>query len=313
MLKSQFWYILPLVILFLVGLLQWYGFIQNTFIELIVAIYIVVFYYYLNPLIGFIAFSLVLLWFLYKYVFMNVNYNISELNKTSIRGEIPQRIIQMWVGPTQSLSKYKSYIHSVKTLNPNCEYMFFDKETIDEFFKNHYPEYISTYNSLPLLIQRLDFFRYVAIYHYGGIYLDLDIKALKSFDMAFFNHSCVFPVDEYLTEPMQRNPRFRPFFEKNCRFLLGQYGFGAEKKHPFLLYLVQTIHGNCHNIVKQFNSKKTMNKREKEWFVYSTTGPDFVTQCYIQYWNKSQIYILDNGRRQHVGKYAKHEYWGAWK
>ena len=223
MLKSQFWYILPLVILFLVGLLQWYGFIQNTFIELIVAIYIVVFYYYLNPLIGFIAFSLVLLWFLYKYVFMNVNYNISELNKTSIRGEIPQRIIQMWVGPTQSLSKYKSYIHSVKTLNPNCEYMFFDKETIDEFFKNHYPEYISTYNSLPLLIQRLDFFRYVAIYHYGGIYLDLDIKALKSFDMAFFNHSCVFPVDEYLTEPMQRNPRFRPFFENNCRFLLGQY------------------------------------------------------------------------------------------
>ena len=312
MVKRSLLYIPPLLALTFFIILQWYGFLHNAFVEIMFASFLVAFYFYVNILAGFAAFFVFSIWILFKYFILQTDYKISELNKASIRGNIPHNIIQMWVGPVQALSKYKSYIQSVKSLNPDCQYMFFDKDDIDYFFKNHYPEYFKTYNSLPLLIQRLDFFRYLAIYHYGGIYLDLDIKALKPFDSSFFNHSSVFPVDEYLSDNLIHVPRFEPFLKKGCRFLLGQYGFGAEKKHPFLMYLVESIHSNVHKIVEEYK-RNPMKKRAKEWFVYKTTGPDYVTDIYMEYGNKNSITILDNGKRQYFGNYAKHNYFGTWK
>lgn len=309
-------YMFPLLPVLVLFLFISYGTIQNVGIEIAVAVFVVGFYIYLQqPLVGIIALTVAFFWFLYRYYIYRVNYNIPQLNAVSISGQIPKRIIQIYsAGKTSHYdSKYIPLIKSVKSLNPECEYMFFDDEAIDSFLTNYYPEYISTYKSLPNLIQRVDFFRYLAIYHYGGLYLDLDIRGLKPLDDAFFSHSCLFPIDEYLSEPMKRWPRYRPFLNQGCAFLLGQYAFAAEPKHPFLWYLVNQIHSHCQATVAEYEKRKPMRKQEREWFVYRTTGPDFVTTCYMQYWNKSQIFILNNGKRQHLGKYAKHEYFGTWK
>lgn len=256
---------------------------------------------------------LLIMLFVYNVIIFPPDYTIKNLNAKAISGNIPKRIFQIWVGPSSGMNKHKRHIQSVKSMNPDCEYMFFEESDIETFFKTLYPDYYSTYQSLPILIQKLDFFRYVAIYHYGGIYLDLDIVALKPLDESFFAHSCVFPIDEYLHPSMNRNPRYRPFFQEGCYFLLGQYGFAAEPRHPFLLNLIQNIHGKIKQIKTEYESNQPMRKRDREWFVYRTTGPDYVTECFMRYWNKSEIYILDNGKRQHLGNYARHEYFGSWK
>ena len=43
---------------------------------------------------------------------------------------------------------------------------------IKRLLKDNYPKYLKTYNAFPLMIQKIDFAKYVILYHYGGIYID---------------------------------------------------------------------------------------------------------------------------------------------
>jgi hypothetical protein len=96
-------------------------------------------------------------------------------------------------------------------------------------------------------------------------------------------------------------------------FLLGQYAFGATAKHPFMKVLVDKIKENLSNYILVANKMKEMDRNSIHYFVYKTTGPDFVTDCYVQFQNKEQMYILSNGKRQVFGDYATHKYFGLWK
>ena len=58
----------------------------------------------------------------------------------------------------------------------NDYYEFFDDDDIAEFLKTNYPEFKDTFNAFSHTIQKIDFFRYLAIYKYGGIYLDIDME-----------------------------------------------------------------------------------------------------------------------------------------
>jgi hypothetical protein len=88
-------------------------------------------------------------------------------------------------------------------------------------------------------------------------------------------------------------------------FLPGQYAFGAIPGHGFLKRLIETIHSHI-DVYERL-------ARPGEQYVYSTTGPDFVADEYMDYPEKEDIFILDNGKRQMFGDYAKHDYIGTWK
>jgi hypothetical protein len=77
--------------------------------------------------------------------------------------------------------------------------------------------------------------------------------------------------------------------------------------------LVDKIKQNLNNYILVANKMKGMDKSSIHYFVYKTTGPDFVTDCYVRYQNKEQLYILSNGKRQVFGDYATHKYVGLWK
>ena len=64
---------------------------------------------------------------------------------------------------------------SVRLLNPDYEYLFFDDGRVEEFIAQEFPQYRAVFESFEVPIQRYDFFRYLAVYHYGGFYLDLDV------------------------------------------------------------------------------------------------------------------------------------------
>ena len=57
----------------------------------------------------------------------------------------------------------------------------------------------------------------------------------------------------------------------------------------------------------------TLSENEKQKYVYQSTGPDFVTDVYMNYKNKYKIKILEYNVGQYFGKYAKHNYYGTWK
>lgn len=233
-------------------------------------------------------------------IFIIIGYKlvIKSINK------IPKIIIQTWKDDTIP-AHYLSLIDSLKENNPDYKYLFFTDQTIEKFLSENYPEYYETYLKLPVKIQKIDFFRYIAVYHYGGFYMDLDVNGLKSFD-TLLNKKCIFPIDEIITKKRCENKRFKPFCDRNNYFLLGQYSFAAVPHHPFIKILIDTIHVKLNEYIKIVDLKSHN-------YVYQTTGPDFVTDLYIKYPNKDEITILDNDKYQHFGDYAKHNYFGTWK
>lgn len=219
---------------------------------------------------------------------------------------IPRIIIQ--TGPNKVDPKFAPYMKAMQSQNPDYQYLFFNDDDIDVFFQSNYPEYYTTYQRLPVFIQKIDFFRYLAVYHYGGFYFDLDMKLLEPLDDAILNHQLVFPVDEYVPDSLCENGRYAPICQRGLNILLGQYAFAAVPKHPFIKLLIDTIHRNIDMYIRQHKTGQ-----DHEVYVYRTTGPDFVTYLYTQYQAKNQVYILANGKRQMFGDYARHDFFGSWK
>src|SRR6266496_933559 len=86
---------------------------------------------------------------------------------------IPRLIIQ--TGPPTLPLLLQSAVVNVKLLHPEFEYRFYDDAMINAFLAAYFPEYKKEYLSFPFRIQRYDFFRYLAIYKFGGFYLDVDV------------------------------------------------------------------------------------------------------------------------------------------
>lgn len=225
---------------------------------------------------------------------------------------IPKIIIQTWKNNNIPV-KYKNDILSVKKYNSDYKYIFFSDDDIEKFLKENYPEYYKTYVNLPVFIQKIDFFRYIAVYHYGGFYFDLDMKAYYPLD-GILQYDSVFPVDQIITDKLCNRIRYKKYCEQNMKILLGQYAFGAKPKNEFIKLLIDTIHNNLNNYILQYGKIKDNKKKSiQHQYVYSSTGPDFVTDMYIKYNNKKTVHILEYPMSQYFGKYAKHNYYGTWK
>lgn len=252
-------------------------------------------------IIIFILFLYLMLYFInHKLKYKHIIYENFEDNT------IPKIIIQTW--KTKVIpDKYNEDVLSVKKYNNDYQYLFFSDEDIVYFLKSNYPDYYQTYLKLPVIIQKIDFFRYIAIYHYGGFYFDLDMTSFYSLN-ELLNYNCVFPVDQNINAENANKPRLKKFYNAGLLAMLGQYAFGAKPQHPFLKRLIDSIHDNIENYIDLYKKYgKTLQ------YVYSTTGPDFVTNVYLNYNDKSDIHILDYNKDQYFGKYAKHNYYGTWK
>lgn len=226
----------------------------------------------------------------YKYY---TSYSESFTNKLNI--------IQTWKN-NDIPEKYKPLVDKVKYLNPKCNYLFFTDSDIDIFIRSKFPQYYVYFKTLPYVIQKIDFFRYLAIYYYGGVYLDLDIDLHKPLDNLKGNTKCVFPLE----------------FKKNGDTLLqkqgylgliGNYAFYAPKKHPFMKKIIDNIVNKRIKIPFEKSGNKYMK------YVFYTTGPVMVTQSYIDYKSKDHIDIIIKKPFENscFGYYGKHILFGSWK
>ena len=58
--------------------------------------------------------------------------------------------------------------------NPEYSVEFYNDARCNEFIREHYPQFVFTYNHLRS-VRKFDFIRYLIIFHHGGIYADSDI------------------------------------------------------------------------------------------------------------------------------------------
>ena len=87
---------------------------------------------------------------------------------------IEKNIFQSWY--TRSLHPVvQEKIDNIKKMNPEYKYHLYTDEEIDKFVNEHYKGEISDcYNRLNIIVAKVDFWRYLVLYKYGGVYLDMD-------------------------------------------------------------------------------------------------------------------------------------------
>jgi mannosyltransferase OCH1-like enzyme len=95
---------------------------------------------------------------------------------------IPKRIYQTW--KTKDLPPgIKKVINRMMEFNPSYNHYLYDDKEIDKFVMENYQGEISeAYNQLNIGAARADLWRYLILYKYGGVYLDIDAAIIKSLD-----------------------------------------------------------------------------------------------------------------------------------
>lgn len=191
---------------------------------------------------------------------------------------IPKIIHQIWFQGKETIPLHLiEYQNSWKTLNPNYKYMFWDDNSINQFIQNINLDWIKeTYNNFSLLIQKIDFAKYVILYFMGGIYIDMDMKCIK-------------PLDTLLELPNIRDKKIilssltYDFAQRFVFLLSGHYDIHnlvnngiiiCEEKHDILFKTLTNCYKNKNNFFK--------NKSNFLYIFYST-GPLVLSNALIEY------------------------------
>lgn len=108
------------------------------------------------------------------------------VNTDSNLGHPPTIVHQVWFDfGSAILSEDHEYLirrNRRIALDDGFEYILWNLDSADEFLRTHYPYFRSfLLSEHPFNIVKCDFFRYLVMYHYGGIYIDLDFYMLNTF------------------------------------------------------------------------------------------------------------------------------------
>jgi len=159
--------------------------------------------------------------------------------------------------------RFKACMDSWKIMHPDWLYILWTDEKI-----NH----IKLYNQALFdrainYAQRSDILRYELLYHYGGLYVDVDFRCLKPFD--FLHHSYDFYIGIMNTGVVE----------------LGNALIGSAPNHPILKEIITNIR---HAKIKSFNDfvNATGNAHVSKSFMNIAphyTGPIIVLPCSFFY------------------------------
>jgi mannosyltransferase OCH1-like enzyme len=190
--------------------------------------------------------------------------------------KIPRIIHFIWfqnLYPTHDGSPSQIPTHSshapalCRKFNPDYEIITWNATSSREFFAAEYSWFLPTYDNYRYPIQRIDALKYFVLYHYGGVYMDLDI-------------ACRRPLDPLLNFPA--------WFPEASPLGVNNDLFAAAPRHPILHRMTLSLEG--HN---------------KYWvFPYLTifwsTGPQFSSDILKEWFEhyKQDLLALTSGKGQ---------------
>ena len=209
---------------------------------------------------------------------------------------IPKIIHQIWFQGQEFIPKHLvNYQNTWKEKNKDYQYMFWDENSIKDLIKRANVDWITeTYNDFPLMIQKIDFAKYIILYYLGGIYIDMDMKCLKSLNslLELQNIKTKKVVLSSLTYDLTQRIVFLLSGNFSITNLVNNGVIMCESKHEIILNTMKYGYKNKDNFFK--------NKSNFLYIFYST-GPLALSNSLIDYtnytnkkdYNSNEIEILD--------------------
>jgi mannosyltransferase OCH1-like enzyme len=167
---------------------------------------------------------------------------------------IPNIIHQSW--KTTDLSSYgpsaKKSRNSWQKIYPDFEYKFWTDMGIADYIQKQPQIYQQAFNDLDQNIKKMDFFRYLALYEYGGIYSDMDFITDKRIEKNILSNysfigykACRNHRDHYLEDGDGAfSDKSYTINDGDGKWVLGQAFFGCERGHKGIGALIKDIISN---------------------------------------------------------------------
>jgi len=158
--------------------------------------------------------------------------------------------------------------------NPEYELKYFDDDDADNFIETNFPQYIKYYRELIPKAFKCDIFRLLALYYYGGIYMDCGLRLLKQIK-DFIKHD-----DELIF--------VKAFLISNG---IDNSFIAAKPNHHIILEVLNYIIDN------------RLKLRNKGTTQYDVTGSQVIAEFFKNYSQESIRYFQFNS----TGDYILHE------
>lgn len=181
---------------------------------------------------------------------------VSESINTPIPTPIPKIIWQTFYESVENLHPIiQEQTQKIKRLNPTYKYCFFNDDDIENFVKTEFvdnPEIQTCFNKLNIMVAKVDLWRYLILYKYGGVYLDMDSSINRPLD------ELIFPTDNAILSS-----------EGNIIRIV-QWALIFSPNHPILKYTIE-------HIIDNIKTNKYPND------ILRMTGPAAFTQSINNY------------------------------
>lgn len=158
---------------------------------------------------------------------------------------IPKIVHQTWRSDSLP-SIFQKINEANKKMNTAFEFKIWSHKPgppdIDEFIKKEYPDIYDIFNDAKYGVQKADIARIAILYHYGGVYIDLDILSLKKLEeLVDFDSDNVYMA----LEPAEQTKRIFGSDKVLCNAFIV-----TPPKHPLFKQALEEVK----NLVKRHNT-----------------------------------------------------------
>ena len=183
---------------------------------------------------------------------------------------------EMYNQPDWRSTNFLKWSNSWKRFHPRWQYRLWTETSINNMVRKHFPQFQSLFFAFDATIKKIDFARYLILFLYGGVYVDMDFEAFRPIDPLIFSSKHGYGPSVFLSEEASTKTI-------NCAVL------GASSGHPFF-WLVM------HDVLRR---EEEVILKNKTLGVLHSTGPQMLTNIatlYIELYPRANVRVLEYAR-----------------
>lgn len=150
-----------------------------------------------------------------------------------------------------------------RKFNPSFEVRIWNTTEAHGFIETEYPWFIPTYDTYKYPIQRVDALKYFVLYHFGGVYMDLDI-------------ACRRPLEPLLQYPA--------WFPEASPLGVNNDLMASVPRHPVLLEMTSALLRRNRNLLFPYLT------------IFWSTGPQFTSDILRSWWRRNSARMGTHGQ-----------------
>jgi len=203
---------------------------------------------------------------------------------------IPKTIHQIWFQGEDNIPSHLYHYHtSWKKIHPTYKFILWDENKINILIQTiNIPWIEKLYHNYDIMIQKIDLAKYIILYVYGGIYIDMDVKCLSHLDslnttlqnLSWNELDAIFSKSKKVH---MQNIIMSFIGHDISEDIINNGIIMIRPRHPIMYEILKEAHKNNYSIYKHLSNTL---------YIFITTGPICVTKVLQKYKHNPHIKIL---------------------